>query len=336
MKVKVKDVSSNPYRNIEHYPLNKDKIIALTQSIEKTGFWDNLVAREVNGKIEIAYGHHRIEALRLAEGFGYDFEFELPIKEIDNGTMIQIMANENMQEWSHSIGVIDETVKVAKKYLENDETFLSGKKASKFKNTKAENGEATGEDIADFLGWGYDKVRVSLKRINLIEDGKLDKKAVESLPSITHAKEFAKSISSSNVEFTPQEQNKIAKEITDSGMGKAQINTTIKAKAFEKKYGSDFGKKKTEKKDKQIKEFDDALGQIADDISSLSDKFLKLTNLKEELKNVTSKKGLFNLKLLFMAFGNLETRMHRFQNAMVKNTEDITEDYLQEVKQLKQ
>ena len=45
---------------------------------------------------------------------------------------------------------------------------------------------------------------------------------------------------------------------------------------------------------------------------------------------------MFNLKLLFMAFGNLETRMHRFQNAMVKNTEDITEDYLQEVKQLKQ
>ena len=69
MTVKVKDVSPNPYRNIEHYPLNKDKIIALTQSIEKTGFWDNLVAREVNGKIEIAYGHHRIEAIKTCRGF---------------------------------------------------------------------------------------------------------------------------------------------------------------------------------------------------------------------------------------------------------------------------
>lgn len=319
MKVKVKDVSPNPYRNIEHYPLNKDKIIALTQSIEKTGFWDNLVAREVNGKIEIAYGHHRIEALRLAEGFGYDFEFELPIKEIDNGTMIQIMANENMQEWSHSIGVIDETVKVAKEYLE----LSAGAQVGRLK-------------ISDFLGWSERKVQNSLSRLNLINAGVIEKEAVENLPSSSHAEEFAKAINTSKVKFTPQEQNQIAKEIVESGEGKRKVKERIEAKAFEKKYGADFGKKKTEKKDKQIKEFDDALGQIADDISSLSDKFLKLTNLKEELKNVTSKKGLFNLKLLFMAFGNLETRMHRFQNAMVKNTEDITEDYLQEVKQLKQ
>mgnify|MGYP003643105523 CR=1 FL=1 len=329
MKVKVKDVSPNPYRNIEHYPLNKDKIIALTQSIEKTGFWDNLVAREVNGKIEIAYGHHRIEALRLAEGFGYDFEFELPIKEIDNGTMIQIMANENMQEWSHSIGVIDETVKVAKEYLR----LISGKQPSSKQNHKD---YISSNDISDFLGWNQSKVSQSLKRLSLIEEGTITKEAVESLPSSTHAEEFAKAINTSKVKFTPQEQNQIAKEIVESGEGKRKVKERIEAKAFEKKYGADFGKKKTEKKDKQIKEFDDALGQIADDISSLSDKFLKLTNLKEELKNVTSKKGLFNLKLLFMAFGNLETRMHRFQNAMVKNTEDITEDYLQEVKQLKQ
>jgi len=319
MKVKVKDVSPNPYRNIEHYPLNKDKIIALTQSIEKTGFWDNLVAREVNGKIEIAYGHHRIESLRVAEGFGYDFEFELPIKEIDNGTMIQIMANENMQEWSHSIGVTDETVKVAKEYLE----ITAGRKTSS-------------EDIANFLGWAQQKVSSSLRRINLIESGKLDKIAVESLQSCTHAEEFAKAIHASKVKFTPQEQKQISKEIVDSGDGKRKVKERIEAKAFEKKYGSDFGKKKAEKKDSLVKEFDNALGQIADDITSLSDKFLKLTNLKEELKNVTSKKGLFNLKLLFMAFGNLEIRMNRFQNAMVKNTEDITEDYIQEVKQLKQ
>jgi len=320
MKVKVKDVSPNPYRNIEHYPLNKEKIIALTQSIEKTGFWDNLVARELDGKIQIAYGHHRIEALRLAEGFGYDFEFELPIKKIDNGTMIQIMANENMQEWSHSIGVIDETVKVAKEFLE---VLGAGAQVGRL-------------EIAGFLGWGERKVQKSLARINLINEGIIEKEAVESLPSGSHAEEFAKAIHTSKVKFTPQEQKQIVKEIVDSGDGKRKVKERIEAKAFEKKYGKDFGKKKAEKTDQKIKEFDDALGQIADDITSLSDKFLKLTNLKEELKNVTSKKGLFNLKLLFMAFGNLEIRMNRFQSAMVKNTEDITEDYLQEVKQLKQ
>lgn len=74
-------------------------------------------------------------------------------------------------------------------------------------------------------------------------------------------------------------------------------------------------------------DFNKSLGQIADDISSLSDKFLKLTNLTEELKNVTSKKGLFNLKLLLLATGNLKIRMSRFKNAMDNNNEDYTTLY---------
>ena len=68
------------------------------------------------------------------------------------------MANENMSEWGHSIIVTDETVKVAKDFLENNINFFSGKKASKWKNTKAENGQASGKDIAEFLGWLYLKV----------------------------------------------------------------------------------------------------------------------------------------------------------------------------------
>ena len=36
-----------------------------------------------------------------------------------------------MQEWGHSIIVIDETVKVTKKFLENDKRFLVGKSRSK-------------------------------------------------------------------------------------------------------------------------------------------------------------------------------------------------------------
>jgi uncharacterized protein YfkK (UPF0435 family) len=330
MKVKVRDVHPNPYRNIEHYPLNKEKIMALTKSIEKTGFWDNLVGREVNGKIQIAYGHHRIEALRLSEGFGYDFEFDLPIKDIDDGTMIQIMANENMQEWSHSIGVVDETVKVAKEYLEIRLPVAESKKYNN-KNIVSSN------DIAEFLGWNLNKVKESVKRLNLINEGVIQQDAIQSLPTETHAAEFANAINvakEKNIEFTPQEQKAIAKEISDSGMGKRDVKKTIEAKAFEKKYGDDFGKKKAEAVDKKLQEFDTQLGLIANEITSLSDKFLKLTSLKNELESVTSKKGLFNLKILLMAFGNLKTRMQKFEDAMTKNTEDITHEYIEEVKQL--
>ena len=335
MRIKVRDVRPNPYRNIDHYPLNKEKIMALTQSIEKTGFWDNLVGREVNGEVQIAYGHHRIEALRLAEGFGYDFEFDLPIKNIDDATMIQIMANENMQEWGHDITVIDETVKVTKKYLENDFAFLAAKDANmkNHPNVRWDGKTVSGKDIAEFLGWSSSKVNTSLRRIDAIESGKVSKVALETFQP-EKSKHFLQSVTKHD--FTPKEQEEIAVELVEKDVSRSDFKNVLEAKAFEKKYGADFGKKKEDKKDNQILEFDRELGNIAKEITNLSDKFLKLKNLKDELQSVTSKKGLFNLKILFMAFGNLETRMKRFKDAMLENTEDITEDYIQKVKQLNQ
>ena len=330
MKIKVKDVRPNPYRNIEHYPLNKEKIIALTKSIEKTGFWDNLVGRKVNGEIQIAYGHHRIEALRLAEGFGYDFEFDLPIKEIDNGTMIQIMANENMQEWSHSIVVIDETVKVAKNFLQAN--FSEKEPTSKYSN-KRHLYDISANDIANFLGWSNSKVSQSLKRLNLIESGTIEKQAVESLPSGSHAEEFATAISVSNVEFTPEEQNKIAKEITDSGVGKRKVKGIIEAKAFEKKYPN-AGKNKENKRDSRVITFEHNLLHISNDISNLSDKFLKLKSLHEEIKNISTRKGIDNLEIFFASIGSLQTRINSFLDVMSKD-EELTEENINTLKQLR-
>lgn len=333
MKIKVRDVHPNPYRNIEHYPLNKEKIMALTSSIEKTGFWDNLVGREVDGKVQIAYGHHRIEALRLATGYGYDFEFDLPIKDIDDGTMIQIMANENMQEWGHDISVIDETVKVTKKYLEKNEGCLAAKQdASKFINEKYKN-QASGKDIADFLGWHKQKVLTSLRRIEAIEEGKVSEVALKTFQP-EKSKHFLQSVTKHD--FTQKEQEDIAVELVKNDVSRNDFKKVLEAKAFEKKYGADFGKKQEEKKDAQILEFDKELGKIADENKKLSQRYLELKNLKDELQSVVSKKGLINLKLLFLSFGDLKRRMQKFEKAMLENTEDITEEYINEVKQLKQ
>jgi len=85
---------------------------------------------------------------------------------------------------------------------------------------------------------------------------------------------------------------------------------------------------------KQAKDFDTELVLIAKDISNLSDTFLKLSNLKSELESVTSKKGIFNLKILLMAFGNLKKRMQKFEDAMTKKEDEIIQDILEDVKQL--
>src|SRR6266850_6598241 len=93
----IKDIKANPFRHIERYPIHREKVAQLRESIRQTDFWDNVVARVSDGKAEIAYGHHRLVALK--EEYGPSHKVDLIIRKLDDTTMIQIMAQENMQEW---------------------------------------------------------------------------------------------------------------------------------------------------------------------------------------------------------------------------------------------
>jgi len=281
MKVKVKDVKANPYRNIDHYPLNKEKIMALTNSIEETGFWDNLVGRVVDGEIQIAYGHHRIEALRLAKGFGYDFEFELTIKDLDNATMIKIMAKENMSEWEHSITVIDETIKVTKKFLESDLTFVATKKVTTNKNSKAEKGEASGEDISNFLGWPPRRVFESLRRLKAISEKRVDKQALESLKSPSHASHFISAIEGEDLTF--EEQREVANKITSSKLGKRDVKAFVEKKVIDKKYPKKDSKAKKQKE--RVLTFHNFYAGIKNQAIELSYEIKQLEKLAKEFKD---------------------------------------------------
>ncbi len=45
MKFQLKDVQSNPFRHTEKYPILREKVEELKESIESTEFWNNIVAR---------------------------------------------------------------------------------------------------------------------------------------------------------------------------------------------------------------------------------------------------------------------------------------------------
>ena len=45
MKVQVKDIKPNPFRNLSNYPIDQEKVETLLASIQDTGFWDNLVGK---------------------------------------------------------------------------------------------------------------------------------------------------------------------------------------------------------------------------------------------------------------------------------------------------
>jgi len=170
MRIKVSDLNPNPFRNIEKYEINRDKVKALKASIEQTTFWDNVLARPLRGhskvvvnyvldeygnpaieseyhivvgpfagdahgagiyindgpnskqgcyefpKFELAYGHHRHVALKE---LGIE-EVDIPIRDLDDATMLRIMANENLSDWAATPGVINETVFAAKEFLDGE------------------------------------------------------------------------------------------------------------------------------------------------------------------------------------------------------------------------
>jgi len=78
------------------------------------------------------------------------------------------MANENMDDWKATPQVIDETVRVTKKFLEEHPEEVKELSA---------HGRLTiiGADIiCDFLGWNESRVRYSLERLKMIEADVID------------------------------------------------------------------------------------------------------------------------------------------------------------------
>ncbi|MCD4697868.1 MAG: hypothetical protein K8S16_16705 [Bacteroidales bacterium] len=111
---------------------------------------------------------------------------------------LKIMANENMDEWQSSVAVIDETVRAVKRFL----------------NAGIEKHIGSTE-ICNFLGWGINRVNNSLSRINAIESGAADKKAVETIPTAKAATAFTASAKAHKLDV--KQQRKVAKRILESG-----------------------------------------------------------------------------------------------------------------------
>lgn len=189
---KIAEILPNPFRHIEHYPIKRPKVDALKESIETTGFWENIVARSVNGRAEIAYGHHRLRALQ--EMFRPEDEVELIVRDLDDSAMLKIMARENMEEWGSSVAVEHETIravvqayaegkivlsqpdeKMSRSLLRYAPSFVRGSSTATVDHT--EHYPYTAQTVAAFIGWtkprgeAQSKVHDALAALELIEEG---------------------------------------------------------------------------------------------------------------------------------------------------------------------
>jgi len=175
----------NPFRDLGRCPIHREKVEALKASIRTTGFWDNVVVRKVEGEFyEVAYGHHRIEALKELERedlLEKNFRMELPVRKLDDAMMIRMMANENVQEFGVSSDIIDDTVGAARQFI------------SKISKTPVR--DITASDVSQFLGgsWNEDKVQISLQRLGLFDRGTIKREQLKGL-SHTAAKAIQREV----------------------------------------------------------------------------------------------------------------------------------------------
>ena len=230
MKLTTKDLAPNPFRDIKNYPFNKEKIENLKNSINETGFWDNILVRKPTyaNYYEIAYGHHRLQALR--ELYPDGLAIEVPVKELSDSIMLKIMANENMEQWQLTARVVDETVRVTASFLDEHPDEIKTKEPKKVSSDGKNNYNfsSLAFQIAEFLGKGWSEKSIynSLQRLKMIEEGAVDKEAVHSMPSPTAADTFGKEVKKKGL--TPVQQKKAAKMITESGnQGESGIKAAV-------------------------------------------------------------------------------------------------------------
>jgi ParB-like chromosome segregation protein Spo0J len=281
MKVQIKQVEANPFRDMGNYPIDEEKVSALVDSIEQTGFWDNVLVRPKGnnwncGIYEQAYGHHRFAALRKV--FSSETVIDIPVKELPDSVMIQVMANENMEEWRVSARVIDETVKVAKQFLE--EHPEESRKVGQIKSLH------TGEDfvgaitISRFLGkrWSERMISYSLERLKTFKDEEinLDEEAVYLIPSEHAARDFVRA--QKEHKLPVKKQKEIAKKIARE----RDLSTGAINKAFLEEKWKPLPKEE-KKKAEDLKTLDDVIKEANLFSNNLIDRLKIIQRLKKEL-----------------------------------------------------
>jgi len=233
MKVLVRDLVPNPFRRMEKYPIDSYKVDALKISINETSFWDNLLARERSGRYEIAYGHHRLIAL---QELGIE-EVGIPVKGISDADMIRIMANENMDEWRYNPAIINETVAVAKEYLDGElakydswEAFKTNRnnslkcvydvvKDAKYPEREYQIVKSKGvgqTTILKFLGGNWKRWQVQ-EALKTLSDKETEREAMEVFDSQQTAKSFRQAVE--KVEVPKEKQKQVAEKVAEKIKG---------------------------------------------------------------------------------------------------------------------
>ena len=223
---------------------------------EEEGLWNGSWFK--NPIFELAYGHHRIQAIRE---LGIE-TVDLPVKNLDNATMLRIMANENMDDWKATPAIINETVYAAKAFIDAELAKYATWEEAKLhllyladvldeRTYQGIRGKGAGRNIITaFLGgnWKAWMVEASLQMLNNKE---VDREAAEVFDSTESAKSFSSAVKSYSI--PQEEQKKIAQTLKKEGnTSKREIRKAVQREVL-KREPSVREDNKEVKEDKEVK-----------------------------------------------------------------------------------
>lgn len=161
-KVSISQLRANPFRELDDYPIDREKVDKLKESISETGFWGTIVARKKSSVYEIAFGHHRQIALveLQQEGvIGKSEKVDIIVRDLTNEQMIQLMARENLEEWGTNAYIEAQTVESTIRAYGAGEIELpevadkARKETIRYVNKSTCSHPYTVASLAKFLGW---------------------------------------------------------------------------------------------------------------------------------------------------------------------------------------
>jgi len=174
--VKLSDIDPNPMRRLKEYPYDEAKVAALRQSIRDVGLWAGVIGRKHGARVQIAFGHHRIEAAR--QELGKRAEVQIIVRSLSDKEMVEFMGRENLEDYNANFLVMLESWQAGRELLRRERRDPGAKM------------EAI--EIAKLLGWirARDGGGLRMKDVAeacdnadvLIEGGYLNKQKLEGLP----------------------------------------------------------------------------------------------------------------------------------------------------------
>lgn len=177
--VPVDKISTNPFRDLQTYPVVKEKVDALVASFKAVGVWPSIIGRRMprDGYVQQAFGHQRIHAARE---LGLK-EVPIIIKDLSDEQMVQYMGRENGEDYSADFLIMLNTWEAGANFAQRKEKSKAVDIARLLGWTRQQDGSSVMNDVAQACAGAS----------TLIADGHLDRNDLKDL-SVRTARDIVK------------------------------------------------------------------------------------------------------------------------------------------------